>query len=406
MTFRPLTFLGCIALTAFFVVQPLRAQTPPGFSNPFLDSGTGSLVPEISNYYTTVTPGVRLLTTGTRVLSDYGAAYQMGFSSAEILQANIENRLEDIRVGAPGFSPALGGQNWLSKNPTLTPVPDTPAGTFVIGTGDFVNISGENGVPSYDFYTAGFILGADYRPTPGFVIGISGNYYHGHTDFTSQGPFSTAQGRVDADSGGGGIYATYFERGFYLNGYAGGAYSSYDFRRSVGAATNSGSTSGSQFNGFLGTGFDFRKYHWTFGPIASLAYTSMQIDSFDESRNSGGLVPLRLFGESQQSFRTNLGFRVLKDFPMGKFGLYPELRVSWQHEYLYNSLPVDARLANGFGGAFSFTGPSLGRDSVLVHFGLQLRVGDQWKGFAAYDGDLGRDHYLSNAVSGGISYSF
>ena len=393
MILKRLSLLGWIALGAVFVAQPSKAQVP--------------VIPEVSSYTTQTPSGVSLLTASVRVLSDYSAAYQMGFSSAEILQANIENRLEDIRVGAPGFSSALGGQNWLVKNPTLVPVPDTPWGTFVIGTGNFGHLSGDNNIPGYDFNTAGFIVGADYRLIPGLAIGISAGYNHDHADFSAQGPVFNANGRVNTDSGFGGIYATYFQKGFYLNGYAGGAYNSYDLHRSTNAfGSSSGSTSGGQFNGFIGTGFDFRRYHWTFGPIGSLAYTSINIDGFDESRDNGTLARLHLFDESQDSFRSNLGFRVLKDFPMGKFGLYPELRVTWQHEFLYGSLPVNARLANGFGSRFSFSGPSVGHDSVLVHFGLQLRVGDQWKGFAAYDGDLGRDHYLSNAVSGGLSYSF
>jgi len=67
-------------------------------------------------------------------------------------------------------------------------------------------------------------------------------------------------GSIDVNSGGGGIYATFFTGGlsagredlgtFYLIGYVGGGYNSYGTRRDALAGNATGSTEGGQFKRF------------------------------------------------------------------------------------------------------------------------------------------------------------
>ena len=50
----------------------------------------------------------------------------------------------------------------------------------------------------------------DYRITDSLAVGIFGSYAHTSTDLKP--------GDVDVNTGRGGLYATYWDKGFYING--------------------------------------------------------------------------------------------------------------------------------------------------------------------------------------------
>src|SRR5208337_2082990 len=126
-------------------------------------------------------------------------------------------------------------------------------------------------------------------------------------------------------------------RRFYLNGYIGGGYNSYDTRRDALNGNAIGNTDGGEFNAFVSGGYEFHYGGWTFGPIASLQYTYVDFSDFTES---GSLAPLRIESKSQDSLRTNLGLSASYTWKAGSVLVTPNVRASWQHEYLYGALPI------------------------------------------------------------------
>ena len=62
-----------------------------------------------------------------------------------------------------------------------------------------------------DFTTGGVSLGIDYRITDQLAIGVMGDYSHSRTSLNPSG-------HIDVDSGQGGLYATWFNRGLYITG--------------------------------------------------------------------------------------------------------------------------------------------------------------------------------------------
>jgi outer membrane autotransporter protein len=84
----------------------------------------------------------------------------------------------------------------------------------------------------------------------------------------------------------------------------------------------------------------------------------------------------------------------------------PEVRVAWQHEYGDSVYDVTSNFANGAGDTFSVAGPRLGRDSVLVGAGFAILFNDRCSTYVYYDGELGRENYESNAVTGGFRVAF
>ncbi len=340
---------------------------------------------------------------------ELSSLYEISFSLANVQEANIENRLGDIRSGLSGFNsslslarapaPMVDGKSGktIEKNPILTPAADNRWGVFVTGNGDFVNVQGDGNSPGYNFTTAGVTIGIDYRLTDHFALGLAGGYAYTDNNLVDSG-------RATVNSGRGGVYATYFTDCFYLNAYAGGGYNNYDVRRAGLQGFATGSTDGAEFNGFFGAGYDFHlSKHITLGPIASLQYTAVHLSGYQES---GSLAPLDIQSDTQESLRSNLGLRLISFWRVGPLLVIPELRASWQHEFKYSALPITAQFASGADGVFTVHGPAIGHDSALIHSAVEVRWNDRWSSFVGYDGNVGRGGYDSNAVSGGLIYRF
>jgi len=153
--------------------------------------------------------------------------YEITSSNANIQRLNIEGRLDDLRAGSTGFSsninvtpPPLspegkgGVEGKSAKSPVeqaLQPAPENRWAIWVTGFGDFVNVDGDYNGHGYDFTTGGFTVGVDYGITDQFAIGAMGEYAH---TWTSLEP----SGDIGVNSGRGGVYATWFSHGIYLNG--------------------------------------------------------------------------------------------------------------------------------------------------------------------------------------------
>jgi outer membrane autotransporter protein len=338
------------------------------------------------------------------------ALYEISFSAANIQAANLENRFAEIRNGSTGFTSSLTMSNSPgtmvegkdgkaviepSKN-LLTPSPENKWGVWIAGSGDFVNVSGDGNGQGYDFSTGGVSLGLDYRLTRNLAVGIAVGYAHTWTDLTGNG-------NIDANSGRGGLYATFSEGGFYLNGYAGGGYNSYDTQRNALQGDANGNTNGGEFDGYAGGGYDFHCGGFTFGPIASLQYTYVSISGYNES---GSLAPLRIVSQNQDSMRTSLGLSASYTWKAGKVQLRPILRASWQHEYLYSALPIEAQFASGAGSVFTVHGPAEGHDSALIDAGFDVQWTPAMGTYFGYNGSVGRDNYDSNSVICSVHVDF
>ena len=192
---------------------------------------------------------------------------------------NLQRRTDDIRNGSNGFSAAgfqtagsgplysggfgsagpSGDDGKESKEMKNVVAPEDRWGVFITGTGEWVNVSGDGNGRNYDVATGGFTLGADYKVTPNFAIGVDAGYAGTASDLDKGG-------RVYVDGGKLGLYSTYFTGGFYVDTAVNGGYNSYSTRarwpRIQGTAR--GDTDGGELNVLFGTGYDFKAGAWTF----------------------------------------------------------------------------------------------------------------------------------------------
>lgn len=347
-------------------------------------------------------------------VEQFTALFEISFSGANTQRFSLDERLAEIQMGSTGFSSNLNvdkpptpyegknsvideksGKGAVENQPVLQPTPQNRWGVWVTGWGDFVNVGDDNFAKGYDFTTGGVTLGIDYRITNHLAIGLFGSYAHTWTDLQP--------GHIDVNTGRVGLYATYFDRGFYVNSAVFGGYNSYDTNRQglLGSAT--GSTDGEEFSTYIGAGYNFHFGKFAIGPTAALQYTYVNVNSFNEQ---GSLVPLQIHSDSQDSLRTDLGFRASYTWHAGRVSIIPSLTAAWEHEYLYSALPITVSSPEFPGPSTTFSGPNEGHDSAIVNAG----VGTQWtptfSTYIGYQGQLGRDLYNSNAVTGNISFSF
>ena len=340
------------------------------------------------------------------------AFYEISFSNANIQRLNLEGRLDDLRSGSNGFSSNMkvngatvnledkatvdGKSSKNTVEQVLRPAAENRWGVWVTGFGDFVNVDADSNARGYDFTTGGFSLGVDYRITDQLAIGVMGEYAH---TWTSLQP----SGNIDVDSGRGGVYATWFHRGIYLNGAIYGGHNVYSSSRSGLGGVASGGTGGGEFSTFISGGYDFHLGNLTLGPIGSLQYTYVNIDGFSEK---GSLAPLQFPSQSADSLRTDFGLRAFYLWQIGKIMVEPSLRAAWEHEFKYSALPITAGFDGIAGPSATFFGPSEGHDSAIVSAGVSVRWTPTIATYVNYDGQLGRDRYDSNAVTGGVRISF
>jgi outer membrane autotransporter protein len=342
------------------------------------------------------------------------APFDIWFSLANTQRFNLEARFDDIIAGSTGFvsnvsypKPPPTGKEVTEEKGVVTgkgtietPAPLAPGprwGVWVTGFGDFVNIDDEGSIRGYNYTTGGVTVGIDYRVTDHFVVGFMGGYAHTWTDLKPTGS-------VDVDTGWGGAYAGYFNQGFYVLGSAFGGGNSFSTSRAslIGGNAN-GSSNSEEWSTFLSAGYDFHFGHLTTGPTAAVQYSYINMNGFTETSS---FAPLKVNGESEESWRTDLGFRAWYTLQAGAIGVRPFVRAAWEHEYKESALPVTASLADVPGTPATFFGPSLGHDSAVVNAGVAVQWTPTISTYVSYDGQLGRNRYDSNGVSGGIRISF
>jgi outer membrane autotransporter protein len=368
---------------------PLPASVSPGNLNAFL---------------------LRLLDPTGEQLS---SIYQIWFSNSNTQRFNIEDRFDELAAGSTGFvsnvsyapqltgkeaaegKGMLAGKQQVAPSP-LQPSPENRWGIWITGYGDFVNVEEDGSSNGYNFTTGGVTVGVDYRLTQHFVVGLMGGYSHSWTDLTPSGS-------IDVDSGWGGIYTGYFGHGFYANGAVYGGHYTFESARAGLLGLANGSSGGGELSTFLVSGYDFHVGHLKIGPVAALQCSVANLDGFTEH---GSVAPLRVNSDSQDSLVTDLGIKAADNFSVANVSLSPFVRVAWEHEYKYSSLPISANLTEFPNSATTVSGPSLGHESAVIDAGLSVQWNSHLSSYISYDGQLGRSQYNSNGVSGGLTYAF
>ena len=327
--------------------------------------------------------------------------FNLATSLANIQSTNIQRRLEDIRldIGAviPINSVNVSGGGGGSRGKAVAPAPEERWGMLMSGSGEFTHIGGTANAAGFNFDSGGVTAGVDYRFTDHFAAGISIGYMNTTASLANGG-------KVDVDGGRVGAYATYFNRGLHVDAAVSGGPNSYATRRTTPNNTAAtGSPEGTEVNLLLATGYDWKFRGLTIGPTASFQYTDAQLNGFTER---GGFAPLYILAKNADSARSALGIRATFDAKVGRVLIRPEVRAAWQHEFGDTSYSLTSGFATLGGNPFTVSGPTTGRDSLLVGAGFSIRLNERFAIYAYYDGEMLRSNYSSNSVSVGFRCQF
>jgi fibronectin-binding autotransporter adhesin len=330
------------------------------------------------------------------------AIYSISFAQLDTEVLSVQQRLASIRnagrSGARSEAPALTSGKDVVLSGQISPhaSPDDDGyGFFANATGQYASLGDTSNANGFDVQSVGTTMGGDVRVNENWVLGVTLGYARSNSDLNEGGS-------LEADGVRAAVYAMYERGEFYTELMVGGSYNSYDTTRSALGGIAQGSTNSTSFDAYLGTGYDIHVNQWTITPMASLLYSDVHIDGFDES---GSLQPLSIDSQNQSSLRSRIGVRAAYTAICGAARVTPSLSLQWQHEFLDNELAMRSRFANGAGSPFTVHGPETGRDSALVTAGVNVA----WSRYAiylAYQAELGRRNYENHTLLAGFRVSW
>ena len=337
---------------------------------------------------------------------DFTALYQAGFEGALARTALVDQRLNQLMADVdsttwlPGFSstgtPWFAANLSVAKEASIAPKPSGPWGGFISGDGGFFDVSGDSNAAGYKVTTFGLTgAGADYRLSREAVMGLIVGY--GHTDVT----LGTG-GSLTGDGGQVGLYGLFYSEGFYAGSLVEGGLNSYSTQRQAYGGTATGSSQGTQFDGALELGYQFKTGQAHIGPMGLVQYSSVNMNAFAEQ---GSQAPLTVPAQSENSLLSRLGVKADGQWKMGSDSTFnPSLQLAWQHEYNYQGGTLQA----GFGAGDSFTvaGPQIGQDGLLAGVGLGFTFSKSFTVSVNYQGEFGRTNLSSSQIGGGVKFGF
>jgi fibronectin-binding autotransporter adhesin len=404
-------------------LQPVEVYAPNGVALVYVAAAPGQSpnpIPPIIDVIPTPLPPVALeeplplsfvVAALNPTIEQLTSMFEIPFSGANTQRFNLDNRLAEIQRGSTGFVSTIPtvpqpeakaivpqGKSVVEKqSPVFQPTRQNRWGVWVNGWGDWASVDDDASIKGYNFTTGGGSVGIDYRITDCLAVGLFGTYAHTWT--------SLSPGNVEVDTGRGGLYATYWNQGFYVNGGVYGGYNSYDTSRQTllrGRFAN-GSTEGYEISTFLEAGYDFHFGNFTVGPIGAVQYTNVHIDGYTEH---GSFLPLQIHEDSEESWRTDLGLQASYTWHVGNVVVIPIAQALWEHEYKYSALPITFGTAIFPGATATVFGPDEGHDGFIINAGAGVQWTPRISTFVGYQGQVGRSNYSANGVTGSISFSF
>ena len=291
-----------------------------------------------------------------------------------------------------------------AKSSEVTTMPSDPWSTFIAGDVLLANLSDNTTQQNSNYTTGSVTAGFDYQIDDHFTLGALFAYSHTDADLDNRGSSATV------DSYTPGIYASYVDGPWYgnfLGAYSRNAYTSDRIVDIPGlAGDNHGATSGNQGSANLTGGYEFQRGGFKFGPVASLQYVHLSIDSIQEQ----GPTALSIADQSQDSLRSQLGvegrFVAEVKTPLGPMTLTPHVSVSWQHEYMESSGGITSQFTGTGGGSFITQTQNPDRDAAFIDAGLDATICQNITLFLDYETQVGQRNYFAQSAEGGVKIGF
>jgi uncharacterized protein with beta-barrel porin domain len=377
-----------------------------------------------------VAQGKSAVETSNRNIGARLAALQGGVTSLGLRRFTLRNEEPTIPYTVVASLAPFAAVN--SVVAASTPSTFSRLGVFANGTftgGDKDVTSREAG---FDFTTFGATLGADYRFTNNFVLGVTFNYLSTDIDFDTSSFLNTpAGGGIDTQSFGFSIYGMYYVLNqLYVDGIVNFGWNNYDIDRRIiyaipstnrtgagipGATTTvnqtaQGDTDSSQFAFSLGAGYDVTVQAFTITPFVRLEYSRLDVDGYQESINNtanGFGLALAFDDQDVESLLSVLGAQVSYAISTGIGVLLPQVRAEWRHEFKNDARTITSRFVNDPARTpLALVTDSPDRDFFALGVSLSATFRGGVAAFVSYEPVVGLSEVTSHSVVGGIRLEF
>jgi outer membrane autotransporter protein len=311
---------------------------------------------------------------------------------------------------APGLvsdSPAalFGGGDAKEMKPAVNTQPVDRWSTFISGSVILASLDNTFSNTGDAGYTTGSVMaGADYRLDDHFTAGVLFDYSHTGADLDGN------SSRATVDSYLPGVYGSYVNGPWYANALAAYGFNRDKETRNVDipgiAGGDHAAADGGQVSTNLTGGYECQSGPFKFGPVATLQYVHLHVDSFNES----GPSALTVGSQDDDSLRTELGFEGRYSAACatcyGPMTFTPHVQASWQHEYLDNSDGITAAFNGAGGGSFVVQGGQPERDSAFFEAGLDAGITSNITLFVDYQAQAGQADFFAQSAQGGLRIGF
>ncbi|NNM85352.1 MAG: autotransporter domain-containing protein [Phycisphaerales bacterium] len=284
---------------------------------------------------------------------------------------------------------------------------------FLTGALQLENYSSADSISNPKVTAEGLTLGGDYAVSSTTSVGALFAYAHNDIRLDSFG----SKGSMDSYTPG--VYANFHTPdGWFTDALAAYSYNSYSEHRnlSVGgiSQTASGTDTGNQGDLSMDAGRQFSADNnafnwigpWTLIPMASLAYTYSNFNSYAES--GAGAASLNVGSMEANSLRSTISLQVLYTLQLSQsFALQPGLLVGWRHEFLNGPQGITSSLQGaGPGQSFTITTEPPSKDTGIFGGSLQATINQSVNAFVNYQIDLGSQNLVSQRLFAGVAVKF
>jgi outer membrane lipase/esterase len=333
--------------------------------------------------------------------------------TSTVQTTNIGLRLQALRQGATGVTltglplklvassePVAGmsSMSALAKQSAVASSLPSRLGAFANVQGSFGNQDVTAREPGFDFHTVGATVGADYRFTDQFILGLAGSYLRTSLDLDDSAGDSRANGYSLS------AYTNYYilEK-LYVDGIATFGWNTYDTERNNtdGNGTARASTDGPQYSFSVGSGYDFNVGPLAFGPAVRVDYVRVHIDGYHET--GAGPSNARIDSQTIESLTTNVGGQARYVVSTAWGVLSPFVRAEWVHEFKGDNRTVTASVGPT---VVTLQTNTPDRDYLNLGIGTSATFKKGVSAFIDYDVVLGRTNFTSHAFTGGVRIEF
>lgn len=304
---------------------------------------------------------------------------QFLMSVSETVLQDINARLFRLRAGVSvnaNGTIGAGGPTGDGKEAKSTPeAPFLRWEIFAAGNYGYFDLNDQGRRAGFESDTWVGTIGAEYHLDRHISLGLAASWVDGSADLTRK------IGSVDAEGLALSAYASAAFENFYADLlYSFGTYDQDTRRNTFNGRDANGDThaytNAIQFN----TGYVMKLGQWHTGPIAGLTWIHADVDDYRET--GGGSARLAVPEQHADSLISQVGWTASYVAPTSFGTIVPQVRATWDHQYLDTAESVSASLQqspfpNGGRYTASGRGPDSGDDYLNLGAGVSARIGER-----------------------------